>query len=202
MQRVDDGRSRNRSTHPAVERWKTAEALLEPMEGIPEKEEPMITQAKPIPTGFHTVTSHLTVRDADKAIDFYKRAFGAEERARFLRPDGKSIMHAEIKIGDSIIMLGEENPAMGCSGPQTLGGTTVYLYLYLEDVDKVFNRAASAGAKVLMPVADMFWGDRMGKVMDPFGHEWMLATHKEDPSQEEIQKRSAAFFAQMAGQAR
>jgi len=164
-------------------------------------EEAMTIQAKPIPPGFHTVTPNLVVRDADKAIDFYKRALGAEERNRFLGPDGKSIMHAEIKIGDSIVMLSEEHPAMGCRGPQTVGSTTVDLYLYLEDVDKTFNRAVSAGAKVLMPVADMFWGDRAGKVADPFGHEWMLATHKEDPSQEEIRKRAQAFFAQMATQA-
>jgi PhnB protein len=158
----------------------------------------MAPLARPIPTGFHTATPTLTMRGADKAIEFYKRAFGAEERMRFQGPDGKSIMHAEMKIGDSIIMLGEEHPAMGCSGPQTLGGTTVSLYLYVEDVDKAFSQVVAAGATVLMPVADMFWGDRIGKVKDPFGHEWMLATHKEDPSQEEIRKRATAFFAQMA----
>lgn len=158
----------------------------------------MATQVKPIPAGFHTVTPKLTVRNADKAIDFYKRALGAEERMRFLGPDGTSIMHAEIKIGDSIIMLGEEQPTMGCSGPQMLGGTPVNLFLYIEDADKIFNRAVSAGAKVLMPVADMFWGDRAGKVADPFGHEWMIATHKEDLPPEEIRKRAMAFFAQMA----
>ena len=107
----------------------------------------MTMHAKPIPTGFHSVTPRLTVRDAEKAIDFYKRALGGEERMRVLGPDGKSIMHAEIKIGDSIIMLGEEKPTMGCSGPQTLGGTTVDLYLYIEDVGKAFSRAASAGPR-------------------------------------------------------
>ena len=161
----------------------------------------MTTQMKPVPPGFHTVTPMLTVREADKAIDFYKRAFGAEERMRFLGPDEKSIMHAEIKIGDSIIMLGEEHPQKGCSGPQTLGGTPVSLYLYVEDVDKAFNRAASAGATVTMPVADMFWGDRCGQLTDPFGHKWMLATHKEDLQPEEIRKRATAFFAEMAKQA-
>ncbi len=158
----------------------------------------MATQVKPIRAGFHTLTPMLTVRNVDKAIDFYTRALGAEERGRLLGPDGKSIMHAEIKIGDSIIMLGEEQPAMGCRGPQNLGGTPVGLYLYVEDADHAFSRAVSAGATVLMPVADMFWGDRCGQLTDPFGHKWWLATHKEDLSQEEIQKRGAACFAQMA----
>ncbi|MBI4400735.1 MAG: VOC family protein [Nitrospirae bacterium] len=160
----------------------------------------MTTKVKPIPAGYHTITPKLAVRDADKAIDFYKRAFGAEEQMRVLGPDGKSIMHAELKIGDSIIMLNEEQPQMGCRGPQTLGGTPFFLSLYIEDVDKAFNRAVSAGATVLLPVADWFWGDRAGKVADPFGHEWFLATHKEDLSQEEIRKRATVFFAQMAKQ--
>jgi len=155
----------------------------------------MTTQAKPIPTGFHTVTPNLVVRDADKAIDFYKRALGAEERNRFLGPDGKSIMHAEIKIGDSIVMLSEEHPAKGCRGPQTVGSTTVDLYLYLEDVDKTFNRAVSAGAKVLMPVADMFWGDRHGSLKDPFGHSWGIATRKRNLSMKEMTKAAQEFFA-------
>ena len=158
----------------------------------------MTPKTKPVPPGFHTITPMLTVREVDKAIDFYERALGAQERLRFLRPDGKSIMHAEIKIGDSIIMLGEERPQKECRGPQTLGGTPVSLYLYVEDVDKAFNRAASAGATVTMPVADMFWGDRCGQLTDPFGHKWMLATHKEDLTTEEIRKRAKGFFAQMA----
>ena len=158
----------------------------------------MTPKTKPVPPGFHTITPMLTVREVDKAIDFYERALGAHERLRFLKPDGKSIMHAEIKIGDSIIMLGEEQPAHGCRGPQSLGGTPVSLYLFVEDVDRAFNQAIAAGATVQMPVADMFWGDRCGNFVDPFGHKWSLATHKEDLSQEEIQKRGAAFFAQMA----
>jgi uncharacterized glyoxalase superfamily protein PhnB len=161
----------------------------------------MTTQVKPIPAGNHTITPMLTVRDVDKAIDFYKRALGADERMRLLGPDGKSIMHAEIKIGDSIIMLGEEQPAMGCRGPQSLGGTPISLYLYVEDGDHAFNRAVSAGAKAEMPVADMFWGDRCGQLTDPFGHKWWLATHKEDLSQEEIRKRAKDFCAKMAKQA-
>lgn len=156
----------------------------------------MATQVKPIPAGCHTLTPMLTVRGGDKAIDFYKRALGADERMRILGPDGKSIMHAEIKIGDSIVMLGEEQPQRGCRGPQTLGGTPVSLYLYVENVDQAFTRAASAGATVTMPVADMFWGDRGGQLTDPFGHKWFLATHKEDVTQEDIQKRAAVFCAQ------
>ena len=158
----------------------------------------MATQVKTIPPGFHSITPMLTVREPDKAIDFYKRALGAEERSRFKGPDGKSIMHAELKVGDSIIMLGGEQAEQGCRSPQTLGGTPITLYLFVEDVDKAFNRAASAGATVAMPVADMFWGDRCGQVVDPFGHKWFLATHKQDLSQEDIQKRGEAFFAQMA----
>ena len=142
------------------------------------------------------------MKDAEKAIGFYKRAFGAEERMRFLGPDGKSIMHAEIKIGDSIIMLGEEHPETGCIGPQSLGGTPISLYLYVEDADQSFTRALSAGARADMPVADMFWGDRFGQVTDPFGHKWNLATRKENLTPEEMRKRSGEFFAQMASQAR
>ncbi len=160
----------------------------------------MIANAKPVPPGFHTITPTLTMRDADKAIEFYKRAFGAEERMRFPGPDGKSIMHAELKIGDSLIFLSEEHPEMGCRGPQSLGGTPVGLYLCVEDADRAFNRAVSAGARADMPVADMFWGDRCGQLTDPFGHKWSLATHKEDLSQEEIRKRAVDFFAQMAKQ--
>jgi PhnB protein len=158
----------------------------------------MATQVKAIPAGFHTITPMLTVREVDKAIDFYKRALGAEQRTRFLGPDGKSIMHAELKIGNSVLMLGGEQAERGCRSPQMLGGTPVSLYLYVEDADKAFNRAASAGATVTMPVADMFWGDRCGQFEDPFGHKWSVATHKEDLSQAEIQKRGEAFFAEMA----
>jgi uncharacterized glyoxalase superfamily protein PhnB len=158
----------------------------------------MAKQVNPIPRGYHSVTPMLTVRDVDKAIDFYKRALGAGERMRLIAPDGKSIMHAELKVGDSIIMLGGEHAEQGCRSPQMLGGTPVSLYLYVEDADKAFNRAASAGATVTMPVADMFWGDRCGQFTDPFGHKWSLATHQDDLSQAEIQKRGEAFFAEMA----
>ena len=162
----------------------------------------MATPVQPIPPSYHTITPMLTVRGVDKAIDFYKRALGADERMRILGPDGKSIMHAEIKIGNSIVMLGEEQPQRGCSGPQTLGGTPVSLYLYVEHVDTAFARAAAAGATVAMPVADMFWGDRGGQLADPFGHKWFLATHNEEVTHEEIQKRAAVFCAQAAKEVR
>jgi PhnB protein len=150
------------------------------------------------PAGFHTVTPTLTMRGVEKAMGFYKRAFGAVERMRFLRPDEQSIMHAEIRIGDSIIFLSEEHPEMGCRGPQSFGGTPVGLYLYVEDADHAFTRAVSAGAKADMPVANMFWGDRCGQLTDPFGHKWTLATHKEDLTPDEMGKRAGDFFAQMA----
>jgi PhnB protein len=161
----------------------------------------MIPSVKPVAVGFLAVTPTLTIRDVDKALGFYTRAFGAEERMRFLGPDEKSIMHAEIKIGDSIMMLGEEHPEMGCQGPQSLGGTPVSLYLYVEDADQAFTRAVAAGAKADQPVADMFWGDRCGQLTDPFGHKWNLATRKENLTPEEMRKRAGVFFAQMALQA-
>jgi PhnB protein len=146
------------------------------------------SQVKPIPQGFHSVTPYLTIRDAGKAIDFYKRAFGAEEKMRMDGPDGK-IGHAEIKIGDSVIMLGDEMPGSGCQSPQALGGTTAGIFIYVNDADAVFNKAISAGAKVESPLADMFWGDRYGRLKDPFGHSWSVATHKEDVAPAEMTKR-------------
>lgn len=156
----------------------------------------MVKAARAIPEGDRNVTPYLTVRGADKAIEFYKRAFGAEELLRMPGPGG-AIIHAEIKVGDSKVFLSDEFPGMGCRSPETLGGSTASVHLYVEDVDPVFNRAVAAGAKVRMPVADMFWGDRYGKVVDPFGHEWGMATHKEDLTPEEIGQRAAAFFAEM-----
>ena len=158
----------------------------------------MATKAKAVPEAFHTVTPSLVVRDASRAIDFYKRAFGAQETMRMPGPGGKGVMHAEIKIGDSVVFVSDEFPGMGCRSPESLGGSTAMLHLYVEDVDAAFQRAVQAGAKAAMPVADMFWGDRYGKVSDPFGHEWGLATHKEDLPQEEMAKRADAFFASMA----
>ncbi len=152
--------------------------------------------AKPIPDGYHGVTPHLVIREAAKAIEFYKKAFGAEERARMPGPDGKCIMHAEIKIGDSIVMLGEEFPQMQrWVSPQQLKGTTIALHLYVKDVDAAFERAVDAGATASMPVMDTFWGDRYGRVTDPWGHEWSLATHKQDLTMDEISQGAQAFFA-------
>ena len=151
----------------------------------------------PIPEGFHSVTPSLIVRDAAKAIDFYKRALGAQELVRMPGPDG-TIMHAEIKIGDSIIFLGEENPQMGAKSPQTLGGCTGTLSVYVPNVDDVFKQAISTGAKETMPVADQFWGDRYGTFVDPFGYQWGIATHKEDLNPQEMQERAQQFFSSMA----
>jgi len=154
----------------------------------------MTTKIKPIPDGYHTVTPYLVIKNAGKAIEFYKQAFGATESVRLNTPDG-NVMHAEIKIGDSPIMLCDESPNWNALSPQTIGGTPVSIMLYLADVDAVVNRAVAAGATVLMPVADQFWGDRMGSVADPFGHKWSIATHVEDVSPEEINARAKAMCA-------
>ncbi|MEW6044325.1 MAG: VOC family protein [Thermoproteota archaeon] len=152
---------------------------------------------KPIPDGYSTLTASLIVKNAENAIEFYKKAFDAQEFYRFLGPDGKSIMHTELKIGDSRIMLSEEAPQMNCKSPQSLGGTGIYLYMYVNDVDATFNKAVAAGAKPTMPVTDMFWGDRFGQIQDPFGHVWSIATHKKDMSLEEINKAGQEFFKHM-----
>ena len=140
---------------------------------------------KPIPEGYHSVTPYLIIKGASAAIDFYKKAFGATELFRMPDPSGKGVAHAEIKIGDSPIMLADEQPQMYRS-PQSLGGTPVSLMLYVEDVDTVFPRAVAAGAKVVKPIADQFYGDRSGTLHDPFGHLWTIATHKKDVSSEEM----------------
>lgn len=151
----------------------------------------MTRSVQPIPQGYHTATPYLFVNGAAKAIEFYKRAFGATELFRMTQPDGK-VGHAEIKIGDSPIMLADEFPEMGARSPQALGGSPVMIYLYVEDVDAVFTQAVAAGAKVTRPVKDQFYGDRSGGVTDPFGHLWYIATHKEDVSSEEMKRRAAA----------
>ena len=153
--------------------------------------------AKKIPEGFHTITPHLIVKGAAEAIEFYKRAFGAEARGIHHGP-GNSVMHAEIKIGDSFVMLNDEFPDYGAVGPKSRGGTSTALHIYTEDADALFNRATAAGATVTMPLADQFWGDRYGQVEDPFGHRWSIATHKEDLSDEEMQKRGQQAMAEMA----
>lgn len=146
---------------------------------------------KPIPEGYHSVTPYLIIRGATEAIEFYKKAFGAIELFRFPAPEGK-IGHAEIKIGDSPLMLADEYPDMGYKGPQTLGGSPVSIMIYVDDVDATFNQAVGAGATVKDAVSDKFYGDRMGTVVDPFGHVWHVATHKEDVSIEEMQRRAKA----------
>ncbi len=150
---------------------------------------------KPIPDGFHTITPHLVIDGASKALEFYKQAFGAEEIRRMPGPDGKELMHAELRIGDSIIMLADEFPEMGLPNrsPKALGNTSVTIHLYVNDVDAAVARAQKAGAKVTMPVSDMFWGDRYGQVTDPFGHLWSLATHVKDLTPEQIAKAAASF---------
>lgn len=150
--------------------------------------------AKPIPDGYHTATPYLVLQNAAGAIEFYKKAFGATELMRLASPGGK-IGHAEIKIGDSPIMLADEVPEMGYRGPRALGGSPVSIMLYVEDVDALFNQAVAAGATVRRPVKDEFYGDRSGNLEDPFGHVWTIATHKEDVSPEEIEKRFAAVMA-------
>jgi len=151
----------------------------------------MTSKVRPIPEGYHSVTPYLIIKNAADAIEFYKKAFGATELFRMDQPDGK-IGHAEIKIGDSPIMLSDEFPEMGHRGPQSLGGSPVSIMLYVEDVDAVVNRATIAGAKLDRPVEDKFYGDRAGSLTDPFGHIWHIGTHKEDISPEEMEKRAAA----------
>jgi len=151
----------------------------------------------PIPEGYHTITPSLTVRNAAEAIEFYKEALGAQELMRMTDPDGK-IGHAELKIGDSIVFLGEEMPSMGNKSPQTLGGATGGLYLYVEDVDKAFQRAIDAGGKEKMPVTDMFCGDRYGQFVDPYGYSWGLSTRAYDMTKDEMAEGAEAFYAQMA----
>ena len=159
----------------------------------------MPTQAKPIPQGFRSVTPYITVNDAARALDFYKRAFGAQVVVRMDFPGGK-IGHAEIKIGDSLIMLGDEMPGNCNRSPQSLGGTTGGIFLYVENADAVFNQAVAAGAEVETPVADMFWGDRYGRLKDPFGHSWSVATHVEDVTPAQIEERMQDAMAKMAQQ--
>jgi PhnB protein len=152
---------------------------------------------KPIPEGYNTVTPYLTVDDAAKAIEYYKRAFGAKERVRMDAPDGK-IGHAEVEIGDSLVMLSDPFPQATTRSPKELGGTTASVFLYVEDVDAVVKKAVDEGATITMEVADQFWGDRFGSIQDPFGHSWAIATHVEDLTPEEIAERGKAAMAAMA----
>jgi PhnB protein len=152
---------------------------------------------KPIPEGYHTLTPYLSIDDASAAIEFYKRAFGATERSRMPAPDGK-IGHAELEIGDSVLMLSDMFEQSQGKTPKQIGGTTVSLFLYVEDVDEVFKQAIDAGATAKQEPEDMFWGDRYASVNDPFGHHWLMATHKEDLSPEEMQERAKEAMASMA----
>ena len=151
----------------------------------------MATNVKPIPEGYHSVTPYLIIKGAAEAIEYYKKSFGATELFRMPTPDGK-IGHAELKIGDSPIMLSDEHPDLGHVGPQTLGGTPVGIMIYVDDVDTIYKRAISGGGQEVKPLQDQFYGDRSGTLKDPFGHMWTVATHVEDVAPEEMEKRMAA----------
>jgi uncharacterized glyoxalase superfamily protein PhnB len=154
---------------------------------------------KPIPDGYHAVTPSLTLKNSKKAIEFYQKAFGAKVLDMFPNPSGQGIMHATIQIGDSIIMMGDEFP--GPHSPrsaETLGASPISLYVYVSDVDAVFKQAVAAGGTAVMPVAEMFWGDRAGTLKDPFGYQWMIATHKRDLTKDQIRTEAEAFFAEAA----
>ena len=153
---------------------------------------------QPIPAGYHTVTPYLVVKGAASAIDFYKKAFDAIELMRMASPDGR-VGHAEIRIGDSPIMLADEFPEMGFKGPDSLGGSAVGILLYVKDVDTLFNQAVAAGGKVSRPVKDQFYGDRSGTLTDPFGHVWTIATHTKDVSPEEMHKGAEAAMKEQGG---
>jgi PhnB protein len=153
-----------------------------------------MSTVKAIPAGHRTVTPYLTIKSAAKALEFYKKAFGATETYKLMMPDGR-LGHAEIRLGDSMIMLSDEFPEYGGKAPETLGGSPVSIHLYVEDVDAFFKRALAAGARERKPVMDQFYGDRSGQLEDPFGHLWWVATHKEDIAPEEMQKRVRAMFA-------
>lgn len=156
----------------------------------------MEKHVRPIPEGYHSISPAITCKNAAAAIEFYKKAFGAKELNRMEGPGG-TIGHAELRIGDSVIFVSDEMPGMSAA-PAPSATPSSYLFLYIEDSDRVFNRAVEAGATATMPMQDMFWGDRYGKLTDPFGHSWGVATHVEDVAPEEMQKRSAEWTAKMA----
>jgi PhnB protein len=157
-----------------------------------------MSTVKPTPEGYHSVTPYLFIKGAASAIEFYKNVFGATEVMCMASPNGQ-IMHAELKIGDSIVMLGDENPQIGALSPQSIGGTACGLHVYVANVDAVTQKAIDAGAKLVRPVKDQFYGDRSGTLIDPFGHMWSVATHVEDVPPEELQKRASAAMSQAAG---
>ena len=151
----------------------------------------------PVPQGYRTITAHLVCRNAAGAMEFYTKAFGAKTRMSMPTPDGR-VAHAEMQLGDSLMMLADESPEMGATAPETIGGSAVHMFLYVNDVDKWFARAVGAGATAQMPPTDMFWGDRYAKLVDPFGHKWSLATHVEDMTPKEMARRGAEAFAKGA----
>jgi PhnB protein len=157
----------------------------------------MAHAVRPIPEGFHTITPHMVVRGVADAIDFYRKAFGAEELYRNLAPDGVRIIHAELLLGDSRFFLVDENPAWGAHSPLSLNGASITLHLYVEDVDTFFERAVAAGCEVKMPVQDCFWGERYGMLRDPYGHSWSVSTQVEDLSPAQIQERAKDYFNKM-----
>ena len=165
------------------------------------KKKKTTTTARPrvsaIPKGYHSITPVLVVKGAEQAIEFYKKAFGAKELNRAYMPGGNIIMHAEIQIGDSRIMLNDEFPEMNCKAPQSVGGASTALYVYVKDVEKIFTQAADSGAKVTMPLMDAFWGDRTGQLVDPFGHIWSFATRNRNLSQKEMQKAQQEWLAEL-----
>jgi len=159
------------------------------------EDHPMTKNSKhPIPSGFHSLTPHLEVRGAARAIDFYKAAFGVREIFRNVGPDGRLIMHAQLQIGDSMLLLHDEFAESGGESPDTLEGSAVTLHLYVEDADAAFERAVKAGARVEMPISDMFWGDRYGQLVDPFGHRWSIGHKVEDLTPTQMRERAAKYF--------
>ncbi len=156
-----------------------------------------MSDVSPVPQGKHALQPYLVVPNAAEAMAFYEKAFGATQCVHMPGPGGQGTMHAEMQLGDSVFMLTDENPEWEQKSPQTLGGSPVSLMLYVENSDELFGQATAAGCNVIFPVSDMFWGDRMGKVADPFGYQWMIATHVEDVPPEEMGKRQAAWFAEM-----
>ena len=168
-----------------------------PTVSILQSEVKNMSNVRPIPEGYSSVTPYLYIKGASSAVEFYKKVFGAAEILRMPGPNGQ-IMHAELKIGDSMIMLSDEHPEMGALSPQSVGGTATGLHVYVKNVDAVVKRAVDAGAKLVRPVKDQFYGDRSGTLIDPFGHMWYVATHVEDVSPEELTKRAAAAMSQTA----
>lgn len=158
-----------------------------------------MAKVKSVPEGFNTVSVYLVVPKATEAMKFYAKAFGAEPVVNMPGPDGKSTMHAEMRIGSSTVMLTDENPAWGMKAPKALGGTPASIHVYVDDADALYKRAVKAGCEETMPIMDAFWGDRYGKLKDPYGHEWGIATHKEDVPPAEMAKRAKAWFANMGG---